>query len=77
MLGILLILPLPLAFMAGIVLGLLFGENAPGYALVTEIVIVVGVAIAASIAFRFVRRPVAATDSSRKVNDHPGNISKR
>lgn len=77
LLGILLILPLPLAFMAGIVLGLLFGEDAPGYAVVTEIVIVIGVAIAASIAFRFVRRPVTTTDSGGQVADDAAKVETR
>ena len=71
--GILLVLPLPLAFAAGIILGLLFGKDATGYMMVTEFIIVIGVAIVASIAFRRIRRPIADPNSAEALSAKRGN----
>ena len=57
--GILLMSPLPLALLAGLVLGVLFGADATGYAAIAELVIVVGVAIIAAVMARRFRQPAA------------------
>jgi hypothetical protein len=71
--GILLVLPLPLAFAAGSILGLLFGKDATGYAVITEYIIIIGVAIVASIAFRRIRRPIADPNSVEALSAKRGN----
>jgi hypothetical protein len=47
--GVLLILPMPIAFIGGIILALLFGKDATSYAVILEVAIVLGVAIIATV----------------------------
>jgi hypothetical protein len=56
--GLLLIAPLPLAFLAGVVMGLLFGEPSPGLAILFEIVLIVAAAVLSMVIFYRIRRPV-------------------
>jgi hypothetical protein len=51
LLGFLLVLPLPVAFLGGLLLGLLF-EGGAGYATLLELVIVLGVAVSAVVLMR-------------------------
>ena len=60
-LGLILVLPLPVAFIGGVVLGLLFGEQGTGYAFILEIAIVVVVLVAAIIVGRFIRQPATVS----------------
>lgn len=57
-LGALLLLPLPLAFAVGFILALLLGEGATPYIWIAELLIIISIAIIASILFRRIRRPV-------------------
>ncbi|MBI9049186.1 MAG: hypothetical protein JEZ00_07195 [Anaerolineaceae bacterium] len=57
LLGVLLILPFPIIFVSSFILMLFIGEDALLYASLIEISVVVGVAIIASIAIRFIRKP--------------------
>lgn len=52
--GILFIIPLPVAFLGGVILTLLFGEEGTGYAVGLELAAVLGVLILAIILIRFV-----------------------
>jgi hypothetical protein len=56
--GLLLILPLPVAFLGGVVLALLFGEDGTGYAAMLEIVTVLGVAVLAVVLVRVVGKRI-------------------
>ena len=56
--GVLLLLPLPVAFLGAIALTFLFGEEGTGYAAVLEIMTVVGVAILAVVLMRVVGKRV-------------------
>ena len=56
--GALLILPLPIAFLGGLILPLLFGEGGTGYAVILELVTVVGIAILAVVLTRIVGKRV-------------------
>lgn len=57
LLGLILVLPLPLAFVGGFVLALFLGEEGAAYATLLELLLVAGAAIAAVIVSRFVRQP--------------------
>lgn len=61
LLGAILILPLPLAFMSGVFLALVIGEQASSYALILELVILLAAGVAAIILSRFIRKPVDST----------------
>lgn len=52
LLGLLLVLPLPVAFLGAFALGLLFGEDGAGYAALLELAIVLGVAVLAVVLMR-------------------------
>lgn len=56
--GILLILPLPVAFLSGIILALLFGEGGTGYAAILEFITVIGIAIFATVLTRIVGKKI-------------------
>ena len=80
LLGVLLVLPLPVAFLGGVVLALLFGERATGYATIFEIVVVLGVAVIALVAVRFIRKPKMVTDGAGDVvpiSDTEANIARK
>lgn len=63
-LGVVLLLPMPLAFIGGVVLVLLFDQTtATTYGTLLEIVLVLGVAILALVVVRFVRKPKMRVDS--------------
>ncbi len=69
LLGLWVALPLPAAFLAGILLGLLLGQDAATYAALTEVLIVVGVALVAVVAVRLVRQPLPARDTAGTTTD--------
>ncbi len=69
--GVLLILPLPIAFLGGIILALLFGEEGTGYAIILELITVLGVAILAVVLTRVVGKRV------EPVNDIEATIAKK
>jgi hypothetical protein len=69
--GVLLMLPLPIAFLGGVVLGLLFGEDGAGYAMTLEIIIVVAVAILSVVLVRVMGK------KSEPVNDVEATIAKK
>lgn len=69
--GALLILPLPVAFLGGIILALLFGEDGTGYAVILEFIIVFGVAILAAVLARVAGKRV------EPVNDIEATIAKK
>ena len=69
--GVLLILPLPVAFLGGIILALLFGEDGTGYAVILELITVFGVAILATVLTRVVGKKVEL------VNDIEATIAKK
>lgn len=56
--GVLLILPLPVAFLGGVVLTLLFGEDGTGYAAMLEMVTVLGIAVLAVVLVRVVGKRI-------------------
>lgn len=62
--GLLLASPLPLAFGAGLVLGILFGSDGVTYASLVEILIIVTVGIISIIAARKIRNKPAESSSS-------------
>jgi len=70
-LGLILVLPLPLAFVSGVLLALLFGDQATGYTFVVELLIVLAVIIAVLIVSRYVRQPVAPLTSDGQPNVEP------
>ncbi|MCI0397018.1 MAG: hypothetical protein L0332_10335 [Chloroflexi bacterium] len=62
--GLLLASPLPIAFTAGVILGLLFGQEGAGYASYLEFIILIAVCIAAIIIARRLRqKPVSSLDN--------------
>ena len=65
--GVLLILPLPVAFLGAVVLALLFGEDSIGYAALLEIVTVLGVAVLAVVLVRVVGKRVEPTSDTEAV----------
>ncbi len=69
--GVLLILPLPVAFLGAILLALLFGEEGTGYAVILELVTVLGVAILAVVLTRIVGKRI------EPVNDIEATIAKK
>jgi len=69
--GVLLILPLPIAFIGGFILALLFGEEGTGYAVILELVTVFGVAILSVVLTRVLGKQVAP------VNDVEATIAKK
>lgn len=75
-LGLILLLPLPMAFVGGVVLALLFGDQSSDYALLLELVIVLAAAIAVLIVSRFVRQP-ATTPSGGEAADDLSKVEAR
>ncbi|MFN2235760.1 MAG: hypothetical protein ACK2U1_16160 [Anaerolineales bacterium] len=69
--GVLLLLPLPIAFFGALILALLFGEEGAGYATILELVTVVGIAILAVVLIRVVGKKV------EPVNDIEATIAKK
>jgi len=67
LLGVVLVLPIPVVLAGSVVLALFLGEEATGYATVLELIIVVGVGIAALTISRVIRQPSVASDGSGKV----------
>lgn len=65
--GILLVLPLPLAFLGATILVLLFGEDGAGFATLLEIGIVIGVGVLALILGRVIGQPVDTSGDVEKV----------
>jgi hypothetical protein len=57
--GLLLAAPLPLAFLGGVVIALLFGEEGSPYATTFELLVLVVVGFAASVIARRMRQPAA------------------
>jgi hypothetical protein len=66
LLGVVLLLPIPIALVVGVVLGLLFGEEAQAYAMLFELVIVVGVGVVAVIFSRLIRKPLEETEDEQE-----------
>lgn len=60
-LGLLFILPLPVAFLGAVVLIALFGDAGQRYAIVLEIITVIGVALLAFVLVRIVGKPADQT----------------
>jgi len=79
LLGFIFILPIPTAFIGGILLALLFGEQSSGYAVLLELIIVLGVGIAALVVSRFVRQPAmtGSDDASGDLVDVEAIIAKK
>ena len=69
--GLFLILPLPMAFTGGIVLGLLAGNDANLYAAALEWLLVLGAGMAAVIVSRITRRPAPVESSDGTGNLRP------
>ena len=69
--GVLLILPLPVAFLGGIIFALLFGEDGTGYAVIFELITVFGVAIIATVLVRVVGKKI------EPINDTEATIAKK
>jgi len=70
LLGLILVLPLPTAFVAGILLGLLSGDQAVGYAALLELVIVLVCGVAAVVVSRFVRQPAIPSGADDDAATH-------
>lgn len=64
LLGVILMLPIPVALSGGVVLALLFGEQASGYAILFELAAILVVAIAALVVARHIRQPRVETDEN-------------
>ena len=62
-LGVVLVLPIPVVLASSVVLALFLGEEASGYATILELIIVLGVGMAALIISRVIRQPSGAIDS--------------
>jgi flagellar basal body-associated protein FliL len=69
LLGVILMLPIPIALVGGVVIGLLFGEQAEAYAMLFEIVAVLGVGIVAVIVGRLIRRPLVEAEGEQATQE--------
>jgi hypothetical protein len=69
--GLLLILPLPIAFLGGLILGLLFGQDGVEYATILELVAVIGIAILSLVLVRIMGKQVV------HVSDTEATIAKK
>ena len=81
LLGLILALPLPAAFVAGFLLALLFGNQTTGYAVLLEVVIVLACGIAAVVVSRFVRQPAIPAgsdgDTTKDLSNFEAIIAKK
>lgn len=74
LLGLILVLPLPTALVVGVLLGLLFGDQAIGYAALSESVIVLVCGVVAVIVSRFVRQPAIPSGTDGAAADGLSDI---